>query len=198
MTSDMGNCINLADIDQAVNCVDMDNVGGVAQEIIFGLWDDVAVWPKLPAPVSNTALDLAAAGQWDGDLVMKEGTRAYKLTITDDSGELTMTDQGETGAESVLMELTVHRAKANETIFGFENATRGRKMFLVVKDRNGKHYLMGDSNVAAKRVAADATTTGKASSDINKVPLKFSYCCPRKLFYNGDVENILKTAGPAS
>ena len=190
----MANCINLADIDQAVNCADLDNVAGIAQEIIYGYYEDVATWPQLPAPVSE-GMSLEVAGKWNGDLVMKTGTRAYKLVMTDDSGELTFTDQGETGGESVLMELSIHRAKISAVIFGFENATRGRRMFFLVKDRNGQYYLMGDKNVAAKRVAADATTTGKASTDLNKVPLKFSYVCPRKLIYEGDVENILKVAG---
>lgn len=192
----MTNCVNLADIDQAVNCAELDNVPGVAQEIIYGYWEDVATWPKLPAPVSE-GMSLSEAGEWNGDLVMKTGTRAYKLVMTDDSGELTFTDQGETGGESVLMELSIHRAKISSVIFGFENATRGRRLFLIVKDRNGQFYLMGDQNVAAKRVAADATTTGKASTDLNKVPLKFSYTCPRKLIYTGDVSNILTIAGGA-
>lgn len=190
----MANCINLADIDQAVNCADLDNVAGIAQEIIYGYYEDVATWPQLPAPEAE-GMSLEEAGKWKGDLVMKTGTRAYKLVMTDDSGELTFTDQGETGGESVLMELSIHRAKISVVIFGFENATRGRRMFFLVKDRNGQYYLMGDKNVAAKRVAADATTTGKASTDLNKVPLKFSYVCPRKLIYEGDVENILKVAG---
>lgn len=192
----MANCINLADIDQAVNCADLDNVAGIAQEIIYGYYEDVATWPQLPAPEAE-GMSLEEAGKWKGDLVMKTGTRAYKLVMTDDSGELTFTDQGETGGESVLMELAIHRAKISAVIFGFENATRGRRMFFLVKDRNGQYYLMGDKNVAAKRVAADATTTGKASTDLNKVPLKFNYVCPRKLIYEGDVDNILKVAGGA-
>ena len=34
-------------------------------------------------------------------------------------------------------------------------------------------------------------------TDLNKVPMKFTYQCPRKLMYTGDVENILKVAGAA-
>ena len=107
----------------------------------------------------------------------------------------TITDQGETGGESCLYELNITRAKMSQVIFGFENATRGRRLGLIVTDKNGNRYLLGDKLNAARRVAADASTTGKVGTDLNKSALKFTYACPRKLMYTGDVENILKIAG---
>ena len=53
---------------------------------------------------------------------------------------------------------------------------------------------MGDKLNAARKVAADASTTGKVGTDLNKIPLKFDYSCPRKLMYTGDVEKILQVA----
>jgi hypothetical protein len=187
------NCIALADIDEMVSCQDLDNLAGLVQELIYFYWEDVASWPDMPAPASDTGtMDFATAGAWNGDVVMKQGCRAYKMVFTDNSGELTITDQGETGGESVAYELTITRAKMSQVIFGFENATRGRRLGLIVTDKNGNRYLMGDKLNAARKVAADASTTGKAQTDLNQTPLKFQYACPRKLMYTGDVDEILK------
>lgn len=188
-------CIELADIDEIVSCADLDNLAGVVQSLVYGYWEDVASWPDLPAPSGEAAvMSFAEAGAWDGDLVMKAGCRAYQLVFTDESGELTITDQGETGGESCKYELAITRAKMSQVIFGFENATRGRRLFLIVTDKNGNRYLMGDKLNAAKKIAADASTTGKSGTELNKTPLKFSYSCPRKLMYTGDVEKILVVA----
>lgn len=192
------NCVELSDIDEAISCQDLDNLAGTVQELIYFYWNDVDSWPDLPAPsTEDGTMSLEEAGAWDGDVVMKAGTCAHKLVFTDDSGELTITDQGEVGGESCLYELNITRAKMSKVIFGFENATRGRRLGLIVTDKNGERYLFGDKLNAARRVAADASTTGKAGTDLNKVPMKFTYACPRKLMYTGDVENILKVAGAA-
>ncbi len=188
----MGKCVNLADIDAAVSCEEFDNLAGIVDEIIYGYWDDVATWPSLPKGTDNEALSLEAAGAWDGDVVMKAGTRAYKLRFTDQTGVLTMTDQGEVGGESVLYQLDIVRSKMSQLILGFMNATRGRKMFFIVTDKNGVTYLMGDKLNGAQKIAGDAATTGTTPTDRNAVPLRFTYACPRNLVYKGDKEKLLK------
>ena len=189
----MIDCIALADIDEAINCADIDNVGGIIQEIGIAYADDIATWPELPAPAGNSStMDLATAGAWAGDLVQKTGKKFYKVIFTDETGAFTITQQGEQGAESYLYQLDISRAKMNAVIFGFENAIRGRKLVILVKDKNGVCYMMGDKLNAAKMVAADATTTGTAASDKNNVPLRFTYVCPRKLVYTGDMEHIFQ------
>lgn len=189
----MNNCIALADIDEAINCADIDNVGGIVQEIGIAYADDIATWPELPAPAGNSStMDLATAGAWAGDLVQKTGKKFYRVIFTDETGAFTITQQGEQGAESYLYQLDISRAKMNAVIFGFENAIRGRKLVILVKDKNGVCYMMGDKLNAAKMVAADATTTGTAASDKNNVPLRFTYVCPRKLVYTGDMEDIFQ------
>ena len=179
-------CVQLADIDSGVSCADYDNLAGVVDEIIYGYWDDVDSWPSLPEGTENSPLTLANAGKWNGDVVMKTGSRAYKLKFTEGTGVLTMTDQGERGGESVLYQLDLVRSKITDVILGFMNATRGRKMFFVVTDKNGVKYLMGDQLTGARRVAGDAVTTGTASTDRNGVPLRFTYDCPRNLVFEGE------------
>ena len=179
-------CVNLADIDSGVSCADFDNLAGVVKRIQYGYWDEVEMWPSLPEGTSASPLTLAAAGKWDGDLVLKIGAEVHTLEFTDGTGVLTMTDQGERGGESVLYQLDLVRSKVTDVILGFMNATRGRKMYFVVTDKNGVKYLMGDRLVGARRVAGDAVTTGTASTDRNGVPLRFTYECPRNLVFEGD------------
>lgn len=181
-------------MDAAVSCADYDNLGGIVQQLIYGYYDDVATWPELPAGTDSAAIDITTAGKWVGDIVMKSGKRAYRMEFTDEQGEFTMADQGEVGGESVLCQLDIVKAKINSTILGFMNATRGRKMFFIVTDKNGVSYLMGDKLNAAKKVPGDAVTTGKATTDLNRVPLRFTYVCPRNLVYEGDTEKLLKAA----
>ena len=189
----MKNCIALADIDEAINCADIDNVGGIVQEIGIAFADDIATWPALPAPAANEELTLAAAGAWNGDIVQNVGAKFNRVTFTDETGSFTITQQGERGGESYLYQLDISRAKMNATIFGLENALRGRKLVIVVKDKNGTSYLMGDALNGARMIAADASTTGTAATDKNNVPLRFTYACPRKLVYTGDTESIFNT-----
>ena len=192
----MGKCVSLADIDANVSCEEFDNLAGIVDEVIYGYWDDVESWPELPSGTNNASLDFETAGAWNGSVVMKAGTRAYKLRFTDGTGVFTMTDQGEVGGESVLYQLDFIRAKISKLILGFMNATRGRKLFFIVTDKNGISYLMGDKLNAALKVAGDAATTGTAQTDRNGVPLRFTYSCPRNLAYTGDKSTIL-TAVPA-
>lgn len=189
----MKKCISLANIDAQVSCQDNDNVGGIIDNVIYGYWDDVETWPDFPAPAAGgeTPLTLDAAGTLDGDVVMKAGTCAYKLEHLDETGHFDMTDQGEQGSESVLYQLDIIRNKMTSVVFGFMNATRGRKMFFIVTDKNGNSYLMGDKLNAARRIASDAASTGTATTDRNSVPMRFTYTCPRNLVYTGDKVNIL-------
>ena len=62
------------------------------------------------------------------------------------------------------MDLNIISAKMRKKIFGFENATKGRKMFFIVTDNNGTNYLMGDKRRGALRASGDGATTGASST----------------------------------
>lgn len=188
-------CIQLADLMPAMNCVDLDNRAGVVSEILFGYAEEVATWPELPAPDSETPLTFAEAGIWDGPLTMANGCNMYKFAFTDEQAELKISESGETGGESVLYELTVSRARLQKEVFGFLNALKGRNLVIIVSDKNGNKYLMGDKLSPARKVAGDGSTTGKAATDLNQQSIKFQYYCPRYLMYDGDTEALLKPAG---
>lgn len=187
-------CIALSSIGAELNCVETDNRSGIVDKILFGYADDVKVWPNLPEGVESRPMNLSSAGGWKGDLSMKNGCCLYELNITDETGELKITDQGEKGSKSFLYELEISRAKMNRTMFGFENAIKDAGMVILVRDRNGNWYLMGDEMVPAMKVDSDGSTTGKTGTDQNKTTMKFQYTCPRKLVYAGDIDSLLVPA----
>lgn len=190
----MSNCIALATIAAAANCVDTDNRAGIVDRILFGYAEEVGTWPTLPNGTENAPMTLAQAGAWNGDLAMENGCQLYELNFTDETGELKITDQGEKGGKSFLYELDITRAKMNAVMFGFENAVKDRNLVLLVRDRNGVWYLMGDEMAPAMKVDGDGSTTGKAGTDQNRTSIKFQYSCPRKLIYTGNTDSLLVAA----
>lgn len=192
--ADNDKCIALDDINEAMDCENMDNMGGIVPSVIYGYHEDVATWPDYPTK-TESAMTLDEAGTWKGDVAMKPGCRAYKLDFTDELAEFKITDQGEVGGESFLYDLNIIAAKMRKKIFGFENATKGRKMFFIVTDNNGTQYLMGDKRRGAVRASGDGSTTGSSSTARNQQSLRYTFTCPRKLVYEGDTEALL-TATP--
>lgn len=188
-------CYDLSDIDPALECDSQDNMGGIVPKIIFGYHEDVATWPDRPTSAAS-ALQLDAAGSLVGDVVMQDGRKAYSFAFTDNTGSFTIKPQGETGGESFLYELTVISAKVRKKILGFLNATKGRKLFIIVEDNNGLFYLMGDKSHGAILAAdSDGATTGTAYTERSQTTLKFQYNSPRAFVYEGDTENLLTAAG---
>lgn len=187
-------CIALDDINEAMDCDNMDNMGGIEPSVIYGYHEDVATWPDYPNK-TEASLTLDEAGALVGDVVMKAGCRAYKMDFTDELAEFKITDQGEVGGESFLYDLNIIAAKMRKKMFGFENATKGKKMFFIVTDNNGTMYLMGDKRRGAVRASGDGSTTGSSSTARNQQTLRYTFTCPRKLVYEGDTETLL-TATP--
>lgn len=194
MAANTKKCYELADIDPALECDAQDNMGGVVESVIFGYHNEVATWPDFPV-VKETAMTLDEAGALSGDVVMANGSKAYKFAFTDNTGSFTIKPQGETGGESFLMELTMVSARIRKKILGFMNATKGRKLFFIVEDNNGVKYLMGDRRRGAILASdSDGASTGTGATERNQISLKFQYNAPRALAYEGDCENILTAA----
>lgn len=184
------NCIALSDILEGVDCESLSNIGGIVPSIIFGYHADVEVWPEYPKK-TEAAIELDAAGALVGDVVMKEGTKAYKMEFVDDAAEFKITEQGEVGGESYLFDLNIVQAKIRKKILGFQNATKGRKMFFIVTDNNGTNYLMGDARRGAVKANGDGATTGSSSSARNQASLHYTFTTPMACVYEGDMETLL-------
>lgn len=192
--TDKKKCFELADIDPALECDAQDNMGGIVESVIFGYHDEVATWPDSPTS-KEAALTLDQAGALEGDVVMANGCKAYKLKFTDNTGSFSIKMQGETGGESFLMELSLVSARIRKKILGFMNAAKGRKLFFIVQDNNDVTYLMGDKRRGAILASdSDGATTGSSPTERNQVSLKFQFTTPRALAYEGDCENILTAA----
>lgn len=192
--ADKKKCFELADIDPALECDAQDNMGGIVESVIFGYHDEVATWPDSPTS-KEAALTLDQAGALEGDVVMANGCKAYKLKFTDNTGSFSIKMQGETGGESFLMELSLVSARIRKKILGFMNAAKGRKLFFIVQDNNDVTYLMGDKRRGALLASdSDGATTGSSPTERNQVSLKFQFTTPRALAYEGDCENILTAA----
>ena len=190
----MKKCISLSSISTAANCVDTDNRAGLVDFVLIGFANEVGTWPTMPYGNEQNPLSLEQAGKWNGDLAMKNGCQLYKLAFTDETGEFKITFQGENGSKSYLYELDLTRAKMTPEMFGLENAVKEQKLVILVRDRNGFWYLMGDQIVPAKMTDGDGSTTGKTGTELNRSALKFQYTCTRKLVYAGEVDSLIKPA----
>lgn len=190
----MNNCISLSSISALANCVDTDNRASIVNYVLIGFADEVGVWPNMPYGSVQNPLTLEQAGQWSGDLAMKNGCQLYKLAFTDETGEFKITEQGEKGSKSYLYEIDLTRAKMTQEMFGLENAVKERKLVILVRDRNGFWYLMGDQITPAVMTDGDGSTTGKGGAELNRTALKFQYSCPRKLVYAGEIDSLIKAA----
>lgn len=188
-------CINLNDIDHQLSC-EGGNMPGIVPEIIYGYHEDVSVWPTEPVPTVvgeiTTPVELDAAGALVGDLVMKEGTRAFTFKFTEDAGNFSIVPAGEIDGAHFIYNLNIVKARISQTILGFMNAASTRKMFFIVPDENGEYYLMGNKRRGATYVTGgDGAQTGTSASDRNQTTMQFQFRSGKALVYNGKTEELL-------
>ena len=185
--------ISLQDIDHNL---DGGNMSGIIPQLIYGYQEDVDVWPAEPAATVvagevTVPLTLDASATLTGDLVMKTGTRAFKLDFTEETGNLKIAPVGEIDGEHFEYTLALIKAKITKTILGFMNAGIERKMFFIVPDENGNQYLMGDKRRGCTFVTGgDGATTGTTSGDRNQTSISFKYRRRKAFVYEGDVEDM--------
>lgn len=172
------------------NLTNGENMGGLAQTVIFGLWDDVATWPT--APVAPA--DVEANAEWDGDVVMAAGKKAFTFYSTDDTSEMQVNPVGEVDGISFEVRLTVFNPGLKKKLLGFLAAVKNENLFFIVQDNEGQYYLLGDSRRAAKMIAGDGVGTGKATSDRKGATLTFVFKTNILRVYTGDVSGLLEVA----
>lgn len=186
------NCLSLADIDNNLGC--NGNAPGIVQSVIFGYCEDVATWPTKPVAVDaggeTTPLTLEQAGVLVGDIVMKEGKRAFTFDFTEETGSLAVAPGGQADSTNFTYTLTLVKAQINKKIFGFMNAALSKKVFMIVKDENGVWYLLGNDRRGVT-MGGEGSTTGTTGEDRNHTTLTFTYRSGMALVYEGDTEDIL-------
>lgn len=163
-----------------------ENMGGMAQTVIFGLWEDVAAWPT--APVAPA--DIEANAAWTGDVVMKAGKNAFTFYSTDETCELKYNLVGETDGKSLEAELAIFNPGLKKKILGFIAAAKNANLFLIPQDGEGQYYLLGDSKFAAKMISADIGS-GKSRADRKGASLTFKFPTNCARVYSGDVTALL-------
>jgi hypothetical protein len=163
-----------------------ENMGGLAQYVIFGLWADVLTWPAAP-PSSGSIEDF---GAWVGDLVMKAGKRAFTFYCTDETAELKFVPVGEKDGKSFRAELTIYNPGLKKKILGFMAAAKNENLFFIPTDQEGQRYLLGDSLRAAKFESGDVGT-GRAIGDRKGASLTFTFPTNTPRVYVGDVTTLL-------
>jgi len=176
--------VDFVNIDK--NLPNGENMGGIAQYVIFGLWSDVAQWPT--APVAPATVE--AYAEWVGDVVMAAGKNAFTFYCTDDTSEFKINPVGEVDGMSFEEELTIFNPGLKKKLLGFIAAAKNENLFFIVKDNESQYYLMGDS-IRAAHMTAGEVGTGKATSERKGASLTFKYKTNVPRVYVGDVTALL-------
>lgn len=158
------------------------------KKIIYGLVDDVAKFPTLP----TTQLSLDDYVETIGDIIMKNGKRAYEIYSKLDAAELKYTLQGEEGGKSQKASLEIYHPGFKKKILGFITAAQNANIFVLCKLNNGEWHLLGDEDRGAIIESAEATS-GKATADANGASITFNYDTPHPQVYTGDTSTLLTT-----
>ena len=181
--------VELQDMDSDIGCAD--NTGGILK-ILIGYHQDVATWPTIPA-VSEVA-SIAEFGTLEGDLVMATGKKLVCIRLPQNKGSLTISEQGEQGGMSHLMEVVVRQDGITPEILGLMGATKNANLVGIVVDTNGQAYLLGDSGTPMRRVAGDGAVTGASRTDLRNVGVKFQYPVNSPRIYLGDMDSLIEAA----
>lgn len=173
--------MEFADISK--NVTDGKNLGGIAQKVYFGLWDDVATWPTEPlAPAT-----LEEAGVFTGELLMKAGKRMFELYTTEDVAKLEIKPIGEEGGKGFELTLNVFSPGLAKKIFGFINAAKNEDLVLVAPDNNGEQYMLGNELRSAKMTGGDGTGTGSTTEGRRGVAMSFTFHAANLYTYEGAI-----------
>jgi hypothetical protein len=160
-----------------------ENMGGLMQNIYFGLYEDVSSWPTEP----DSPADLEENGVLTGDLVMKAGKRMFAFYATDDTANMEINDVGEVDGMSQEVIINAFHPGLQKKILGFLNATKNENLVLVVEDCEGQRYLIGSEKIACKRIAGDGSGTGAARADRKGANLKFRWPTNNVYVYDGNL-----------
>lgn len=174
------------------NLTNGQNMGGIAQVVYFGLWDDVETWPTKPAAPAT----LVANAVLTGDLVMKAGKRMFEMYLTDDTGEFEIEPVGESDGKSFVEHLRLFHPGLKTKILGFMNAVKNENMVFIVKDNDDQYYLMGDDTRPATYAGSpDGSGTSKETAGRRGMSFEFVYKTANVYTYAG---SIPLTAGSGS
>ncbi len=159
-------------------------MGGIAQIVYFGPWEDVETWPTKPSEPST----LEENGKLTGDITMKEGKQLYSLYITDDTGEFQIEPVGEKDGKSFVLHLRLFHPGLNPNVLGLLNFMKNDNMVFIVPDNNGAKFLMGDAiRPATFEGPHTGQGTGGETAGRRGVGMEFTYKTSNVYQYVGNV-----------
>jgi len=170
--------------DISKNLPNGENMGGIAQKVYFGFWNDVQSWPVKP----STPADIEENGVLTGSVEMKAGKRMFEMYITDDTGEFNVESVGEVDGKSYVLHLNLFHPGMQKKILGFMNAAKNDNLFFIVTDAEGQMYLMGDEmRPAVYQGAPDGGGTGRETAARKGMSAEFTYKTGNVYVYEGTV-----------
>lgn len=170
--------------DISKNLPNGENMGGIAQKVYFGFWNDVQLWPVKP----STPADIEENGVLTGSVEMKVGKRMFEMYITDDTGEFNVESVGEVDGKSYVLHLNLFHPGMQKKILGFMNAAKNDNLFFIVTDAEGQMYLMGDEmRPAVYQGAPYGGGTGRETAARKGMSAEFTYKTGNVYVYEGTV-----------
>lgn len=173
--------MDFADIGKLLT--DGKNLGGLANRIYFGLWNDVAAWPTDP----TEPLSIELAGIQTGEIVMKAGKRMFELYTTEDAAKLDINVIGEEAGKGYELLLHVFSPGLHKKLLGFMNATKNEDLVMIAQDSAGQNYLMGCAIRSAKFSASDGSGTGSTTDGRRGLGMTFAYRSANLYVYSGNI-----------
>ncbi len=183
--------IEFTDINK--NLTNGQNMGGIAQKVYYGWWDDVQTWPTKPAAPTTVEENATLTG----DLVMKTGKRLFELYLTDDTGEFEIETVGELDGKSFVTHLRLFHPGLKKKILGFMSAIKNENLVIIVQDNDDQYYLMGDAvRPAIFTSAPDSAGTSRETAGRRGMSMEFVYKTANIHVYSGSIP--LTEAGSGS
>ena len=166
-----------------------DNASGVKKIAVF-LTEDVHTWPERRTAIGQ----MRDYVELDGDLVFKQGKRAFVIHCKDEAGELHYEGQGEEGSRSQKGILNIYNPCMKSPLLGFIAAVQNADIGALAWLNNGEVHLLGDKD-RGMHMSENNATSGKAIGDPNGGDLTFDYNCSRAQVYTGQTDGLTEPTG---
>jgi hypothetical protein len=168
--------VNLANI---LKFTGGNNQGGTGTLFKYFLHDDVASWPTF----NSTALtDLVTC---IGNVTMKANKYMWSLYGTQDACELKIDPVGDIDCVSFKFTLTIFQPKLQKEMLGFMSGMKNESLGMIVRDREGQKYLLGDAILPVKMVPGSSGGTGMKTEDKKGMNLQFEWYGNKIQIYEG-------------
>jgi len=158
----MADCLENFQHEEILNCPTDDVQAGLAEgQIYYTLTDFISAMTMPTATTFAAAVTIA-----DESLTMLEGKGFQRMRCQVDMNSLASALVGNAGNKKDQSTLTVFLAGFRAQLLGLKKLTKNAELTFIVKDRNGKQYLIG-TKLNPARIDNFELTTGTGAEDDN-------------------------------